>query len=56
MLICNMPQRNLTSEQRLREHLEDALAEADAMERPLVAALICDALEMLGIEAGRPNR
>lgn len=42
-----MPQRAFTPLQRLREHLEDALAEADAMERPLTGALICDALGSL---------
>lgn len=46
-LTCYMPQRTLSSEQRLREHLEDALAEADTLAIPLVAALICDALNML---------
>jgi hypothetical protein len=42
-----MPQSVLSPGQRLREHLEDALAEADAMGQPLVAALISTALEAL---------
>ncbi|WP_293874032.1 hypothetical protein [Sphingomonas sp. UBA978] len=54
MVFWRMPLRNLSPVQRLREHLEDALAEADAIEEALVAALICDALDMLDRQA-RPQ-
>lgn len=51
---ATMPQSALSPRQRLREHLEDALAEADSMEHPLVAALIADALDALN--AGTDDR
>ena len=34
-----MPQRTLNADQRLLEHLEDALVEADALGQTVVAAL-----------------
>lgn len=43
----DMPQRMLNPDQRLREHLEDALAEADALGQTVVAALISEALDAL---------
>ncbi|MBD8618394.1 MULTISPECIES: hypothetical protein [unclassified Sphingomonas] len=43
-----MPQRTLEPDQRLREHLEDALAEADSLGWTVVAALISEALDALG--------
>ena len=46
-----MPQRILTPDQRLREHLEDALAEADALGQTVVAALISEALDAMGDHA-----
>ncbi len=42
-----MPQRLLKPDQRLREHLEDALAEADALGWTAVAALIAEALDAI---------
>jgi len=42
-----MPQRALKPEQRLCEHLEDALAEAEALGWIVVAALISEALEAM---------
>lgn len=42
-----MPQRTLQPHQRLREHLEDSLAEADGQELTLVAALIAEALDAM---------
>ncbi len=42
-----MPQRELKPDQRLREHLEDALAEADGLGLTVVAALISGALDAL---------
>lgn len=42
-----MPQRLLKPDQRLREHLEDALAEAEGLGRTAVAALISEALDAL---------
>lgn len=42
-----MPQRALKPDQRLREHLEDALAEADGLGWLVVAALIAEALHAL---------
>lgn len=43
-----MPQRELKPDQRLREHLEDALAEAEGLGWTAVAALISEALDALG--------
>jgi hypothetical protein len=42
-----MPQRSLEPDQLLREHLEDALAEADALDLSAVGPLISAALETL---------
>lgn len=42
-----MPQRALQPEQRLCEHLEDALAEAEALGWTVVAALISEALDAM---------
>jgi hypothetical protein len=42
-----MPQRALQPDQRLREHLEDALAEAEGLGWTAVAALIAEALDAL---------
>lgn len=42
-----MPQRLLKPDQRLREHLEDALVEADALGWMVVAALISEALDAM---------
>jgi hypothetical protein len=53
---ATMPQSVLSPRQRLREHLEDALAEADAMEQALVAALIADALDALNAQSKAPDR
>jgi hypothetical protein len=44
----SVPQRYLKPDQRLREHLEDALAEADGFGLTVVAALISEALDALG--------
>lgn len=43
-----VPQRELKPDQRLREHLEDALAEADGLGWTVVAALVSAALDALG--------
>ena len=43
-----MPQRTLQPAQRLREHLEDALGEAEGLDITIVAALISEALDALG--------
>lgn len=43
-----MPQRALKPDQRLREHLEDALVEAEALGWTVVAALISEALDAMG--------
>lgn len=50
-----MPQRTLTPDQRLREHLEDALVEADVNRRTLVAALISQALDALDAPLPKPR-
>jgi hypothetical protein len=42
-----MPQRTLGQRQRLQEHLEDALVEADSLEAHAVAALVSEALDAL---------
>lgn len=42
-----MPQRTLDADQRLREHLEDALVEAEALDQTVVAALISEALDAM---------
>jgi hypothetical protein len=42
-----MPQRTLNADQRLLEHLEDALVEADALGQTVVAALISEALDAM---------
>ncbi|WP_380783852.1 hypothetical protein [Sphingomonas sp. R86520] len=42
-----MPQRALQPDQRLREHLEDALAEAEALGWTAVAALVAEALDAM---------
>jgi len=42
-----LPQRTLQPDQRLREHLEDLLAEADGQELTLVAALIAEELDAM---------
>jgi hypothetical protein len=42
-----MPQRVLSQRQRLQEHLEDALAEADSLKVYAVAALVSEALDAL---------
>jgi hypothetical protein len=42
-----MPQRVLAPDQRLREHLEDALVEADALGQTAVAALVSEAIDAL---------
>ena len=47
-----MPQRILSQRQRLQEHLEDALVEADSLEAHAVAALISEAMNVL---AGLPD-
>lgn len=47
MFAMGMPQRTLTPLQRLREHLEDALAEADSINRSLTALHICNALDSI---------
>lgn len=43
-----MPRVTLSPVQRLREDLEDALAQADALDLSLVALQIVEALERLG--------
>lgn len=43
-----MPRAALSPLQRLREDLEDALVQADALDLPLVAIQIMEALEKLG--------
>lgn len=43
-----MPRVTLSPLQRLREDLEDALAQADALDLPLVAIQIAEALDKLG--------
>ncbi len=43
-----MPRVALSPVQRLREDLEDALAQADALDLSLVAIHIAEALEKLG--------
>ncbi len=43
-----MPRAALSPLQRLREDLEDALVQADALDLPLVAIQIVEALEKLG--------
>ncbi len=45
---ASVPQRELKPDQRLREHLEDALVEADGLGWTVVAALISEALDALG--------
>ena len=47
-----MPQRMLRPDQLLREHLEDALAQADGLGWTVVAALISEALDALGHASG----
>ncbi|MEG8018715.1 hypothetical protein C8J46_101589 [Sphingomonas sp. PP-F2F-A104-K0414] len=42
-----MPQRALKPDQRLREHLEDALVEAEQLGWTVVAALISEALDAM---------
>ena len=42
-----MPQRILSQRQRLQEHLEDALVEADSLQAHAVAALVSEALNAL---------
>lgn len=49
MLSSAMPRVALSPVQRLREDLEDALAQADALDLPLVAIQIVEALERLGL-------
>ena len=44
-----MPQRALKPDQRLREHLEDALVEADALAFTVVAALVSEALDAMDL-------
>ena len=46
-----MPKRMLNPDQRLREHLEDALVEADALGQTVVAALISEALDAMASHA-----
>ena len=46
--ILVMPRVALSPIQRLREDLEDALVQADALDLPLVAIQIVEALEKLG--------
>jgi hypothetical protein len=42
-----MPKRESAPDQRLREHLEDVLVEADALGQTLAAALVSEALDAL---------
>lgn len=51
-----MPQRVLAPDQRLREHLEDALAEADALGWTAVAALVAEAIDALDVPAQSPSK
>ena len=52
-----MPQRILSQRQRLQEHLEDALVEADSLEAHAVAASVSEALNVLEAlpDAKSPN-